>query len=224
VNVSQLEELSRTIRVSNRPLSAKQMETERKVCGYTFEKFIIELNAGTPMGFERNFISSSQSKGEVIGRMFAPRGYSNSFFISLQNDIREAGEKGDWKTAVLYATWQAQFASVLGFNFVIDAKKRTERRLATNRKTRRSNERVRLGDRNEKILRAWRAHNGHSVRAFWLWMKKTRYSQLTDKQGTDRDLKFAKQLKPRGKFLKYDVFRTLITRKIRVQKKKIIIS
>jgi hypothetical protein len=201
-------------------------KADRKMCAETIDDFTVEIcrtlrwtTAPSPLGSVADFISPSLSKEEVISRIVAPRENVNSFFVKLQNDIRNAGAAGNWRRVAFLTMMHTQFASSLGFDFVIDAKKRTERRLAANRSTRRRHERVRLDDRNANILREWRAYSGHSVHAFWLWMKRSRYSQLRDKERTDRNLKFAKQLKPRGTFLRYDVFRTLITPKMRAHKK-----
>jgi hypothetical protein len=186
------------------------------------EKFYAEMPV-TPLPRIRDFISPSMAKDEVIKRIFAQYGGVESCFLKMRNDVLNARAAGEHHAGLLASTYIQSASSVL-FDFLIDEKKRTARTLATNRRTRRSTERVRIDDRNEKILREWRAYSSDSVREFWLWMQKSRYSQLRDKERTDCDLKFAQRLKPRGKFLKYDVFRTLITPKMRSQKRRSIIS
>jgi hypothetical protein len=193
---------------------------DRKRCGEVIDGFVAEINADRPLGFVRHFVSPSQSPNDVFGCAFTASGDVSDFFRCLQTDMRRAGEQGDWKRVAWLAMTHAQYASSLGFDFVIDAKKQQKRKLAANRDIRRSNERPRIDDRNEKILREWRTYKHSSVRAFHLWMQDVRHPQLTSKDRPDRDPKFAKQLKPHGSFLGYDVFRTLIPREVRLQKTK----
>jgi hypothetical protein len=119
------------------PFSAREIEASRNLSGVAFEGFVEEIRERR-WGFVKSLISPSERRGAALdllnlhlpvpaprtpasvdGCFWASReGNLGNTFFSLQRLIREAGESGDWKRAVLYAILLGQLAVVSGLDFI----------------------------------------------------------------------------------------------------------
>jgi hypothetical protein len=115
------------IRIRSYELSGRELATDRRMCGVAFGGFIAEMNprdwyGREYYGFTKYFVSPSEARRAALDLYFPSKGAVSDEFYLRQRKIREAGESGDWKTAVLYAMWHGQRATTLGFDFVLNAR------------------------------------------------------------------------------------------------------
>jgi hypothetical protein len=193
---------------------ANEREDHRKLCAEKFVRFIVEMNAGTRDGLPP-LIYPSHSTDEALDRFWPLTYSSHEVFDVLQRQIRQAGEAGNWKHAVLLATFQAQIAAEFGLNGFLRSRIRAIVTGVVGAETKNRKRLPQRLSRNEKLCGEWEGYkkrNGKSAKfeEFWPWMMQVRYYALLDKETKNRDPKFARQLKPKGKFLSTDYVRRIV--------------
>src|ERR1700734_2145927 len=96
--------MKKTIRIRSYELSDRELAIDRKMSGVAFAGFIAELNRDNygrqNYGFPKYFISPSEPEQAALDLYFPSKCSQSDEFYLTQRRIREAGESGDWKTAV----------------------------------------------------------------------------------------------------------------------------